>query len=79
MTDREILLRYGIKQAEKTLADAEAMAKGKLSPRSIINRAYCATQLKSVDKSSLVEKIDSLSHEKMDQVVSGLKLVMDIP
>ena len=43
MTDREILLRYRIKQAEETLADAEAMAKGKLSPRSIINRAYYAT------------------------------------
>ena len=25
------------------------------------------------------EKIGSLSYEKMDQVVSGLKLVMDIP
>ena len=40
MTDRETLLRYRIKQAEETLADAEAMAKGELSPRSIVNRAY---------------------------------------
>ena len=42
MTDRETLLRYRIKQAEETLADAEAMAKGGLSPRSIVNRAYYA-------------------------------------
>jgi uncharacterized protein (UPF0332 family) len=42
MTDRETLLRYRMKQAEETLADAEAMAKGKLSPRSIVNRAYYA-------------------------------------
>ena len=27
MTDRETLLRYRMKQAEETLADAEAMAK----------------------------------------------------
>jgi len=40
MTDRETLLRYRIKQAEETLADAEAMRKGALSTRSIINRAY---------------------------------------
>jgi uncharacterized protein (UPF0332 family) len=42
MTDRETLLQYRMQQAEETLADAEAMAKGKLSPRSIINRAYYA-------------------------------------
>ena len=53
------------------------LAKGdaNMPKRCVIN----ATQLKSVDKSSLVEKIGSLSYEKMDQVVSGLKLVMDIP
>ena len=43
--------------------------------RCVIN----ATQLKSVDKSSLGKRIGGLSHEKMDQLVSGLKLVMDIP
>ena len=37
------------------------------------------TQLKSVDKSSLVEKIGTLPHQKMEQVVAGLKLIMDIP
>ena len=40
MTDRETLLKYRIKQAEETLADAEAMNKGGLSTRSIVNRAY---------------------------------------
>lgn len=40
MTDRETLLKYRMKQAEETLADAEAMAKVALSPRSIVNRAY---------------------------------------
>jgi uncharacterized protein (UPF0332 family) len=42
MTDREALLRYRIRQAEETLADAEAMKKGGLSTRSIVNRAYYA-------------------------------------
>jgi uncharacterized protein (UPF0332 family) len=42
MTDRETLLRYRMKQAEETLADAEAMSKSQLSPRSIVNRAYYA-------------------------------------
>ena len=42
MTDREALLAYRVKQAEETLHDAEAMAKGGLSPRSIVNRAYYA-------------------------------------
>jgi hypothetical protein len=40
MTDRETLLRYRIKQAEETLADVEAMAKGVLSPRSIDSRPW---------------------------------------
>ena len=53
------------------------LAKGEanMPKRCVIN----ATQMKSVDKSSLVEKIGSLSSEKMEQVVAGLKLVMDIP
>jgi mRNA interferase MazF len=37
------------------------------------------TQLKSVDKSSLAEKIGSLPGKKMEEVVAGLKLVMDLP
>jgi mRNA-degrading endonuclease toxin of MazEF toxin-antitoxin module len=36
------------------------------------------TQLKSVDKSSLAEKIGSLTNKKMEEVAAGLKLVMDI-
>jgi uncharacterized protein (UPF0332 family) len=42
MSDRETLLKYRMKQAEETLADAEAMAEGGLSNRSIVNRAYYA-------------------------------------
>jgi uncharacterized protein (UPF0332 family) len=40
MTDSQTLFTYRIKQAEETLADAEQMKRDKLSPRSIINRAY---------------------------------------
>ena len=36
------------------------------------------TQIKSVDKKSLKEKIGSLSQEKMNQVYEGVKLVMGI-
>ncbi len=42
--------------------------------RCVIN----VTQLKSVDKSSLVEKIGSLPRKKLEEVVAGLKLVMDL-
>ena len=42
MTDREALLAFRIKEAEETLADAERMLQGGLSPRSITNRAYYA-------------------------------------
>jgi len=37
-----------------------------------------ATQIKSVDKMSLVEKIGTLSNQKLEEVVHGLKLVMDM-
>ncbi len=37
------------------------------------------TQIKPVDKSSLKEKIGSLSKKKMADVYEGLKLVMNIP
>ncbi len=36
------------------------------------------TQIKSVDKRSLKEKIGSLSQKRMDQVYEGVKLVMGI-
>ncbi len=64
-------LKFGELPGNVPLAKGEA----NIPKRCVIN----VTQLKSVDKSSLVEKIGSLSSEKMEQVVSGLKLVMDIP
>ncbi len=40
MTDKQVLLAYRLKQSEETLSDAEMMSGGKVSPRSITNRAY---------------------------------------
>ena len=37
------------------------------------------TQIKSVDKTSIKEKIGTLSKKRMDEVHEGLKLVMTIP
>ena len=37
------------------------------------------TQVKSVDKTSVKEKIGTLSKKKMDEVYKGLKLAMMIP
>ena len=37
------------------------------------------TQIKTVDKLSLKEKIGTLSKERLAQVYEGIKLVMDIP
>jgi len=37
------------------------------------------TQIKSVDKSSVKEKIGTLSSKKMNEVYDGLKLVMSLP
>lgn len=42
MTDRQVLYLYRIGQAEETLSDAEKMLSENLTPRSIINRAYCS-------------------------------------
>ena len=36
------------------------------------------TQIKSVDKASIKEKIGTLSKKKLDEVHDGLKLVMNI-
>lgn len=36
------------------------------------------TQIKSVDKSSIKEKIGTLSNEKFSEVIEGMKLVMNI-
>jgi mRNA interferase MazF len=46
-----------------------------LPRRCVIN----VTQIKSVDKSSVKEKIGSLSKKRMDEVHEGLKLVMSLP
>ncbi len=40
MTDKETLFLYRLREAEETLSDAKKMLEDKLSPRSIINRAY---------------------------------------
>ena len=37
------------------------------------------TQIKSVDKRSIKEKIGTLTRERMDEVHGGLKLVMNLP
>ena len=37
------------------------------------------TQIKSVDKKSLKEKIGSLSKKRMTEIYEGIKLVMNIP
>ncbi len=37
------------------------------------------TQIKSVDKASIKDKIGTLSKKRMDEVHEGLKLVMHLP
>jgi mRNA interferase MazF len=37
------------------------------------------TQIKSVDKRSLKEKIGTLSDKRMIEVYEGIKLIMDFP
>jgi len=37
------------------------------------------TQIKTVDKASLKEKIGSLTKDRLSEVYAGIKLVMDIP
>jgi mRNA interferase MazF len=46
-----------------------------LPKRCVIN----TTQIKSVDKKSIKEKIGTLSKRRMDEVYDGLKLVLTIP
>jgi mRNA interferase MazF len=43
------------------------------------NSVINVTQLKTVDKNSLKEKIGSLSRDRMSEVQEGIKLIMDIP
>jgi mRNA interferase MazF len=53
------------------------MRKGEanLPKKCVIN----TTQIKSVDKNSIKEKIGTLSKRRMDEVYDGLKLVLTIP
>ena len=46
-----------------------------LPKRCVIN----VTQIKSVDKNSITEKIGTLSKARVDEVHAGLKLVMELP
>lgn len=60
-------LKFGELPGNVTLGKNEA----NMPKRCVIN----VTQIKSVDKSSLREKIGTLSSKKMDEVEEGLKLV----
>jgi mRNA interferase MazF len=63
-------LRFGELPGNVNLSKGEANM-----PKScVIN----VTQIKSVDKNSIKEKIGTLSNNKMQEVSEGLKLVMDI-
>lgn len=46
-----------------------------LPKRCVIN----TTQIKSVDKTSIKEKIGTLSNKRMYEVLEGMKLVLNIP
>ena len=64
-------LKFGELPGNVSLDKGEA----NLPRRSVINM----TQIKTVDKLSLKEKIGTLSKERLAQVYEGMKLVMDIP
>lgn len=64
-------LKYGELPGNVVLKKGEA----NMPKACVIN----ATQIKSVDKGSIKEKIGTLSNEKFTEVVEGMKLVMSIP
>lgn len=64
-------LKFGDLPGNVSLHKGEA----NLPKSSVINM----TQLKTVDKSSLKEKIGTLSKERLSQVYEGMKLIMDMP
>lgn len=64
-------LKFGQLPGNVSLGKGEA----NLSKRSVVNM----TQIKTVDKGSLKEKIGTLTQERMAQVYAGMKLVMDFP
>jgi mRNA interferase MazF len=63
-------LKFGELPGNVTLRKGEA----NMPRKCVIN----ATQIKSVDKMSLLEKIGTLSNQKLEEVVQGVKLVMDM-
>jgi len=64
-------LKFGELPGNVVLRKGEA----NLVNKSVIN----VTQIKTVDKNSIKEKIGSLSKKRMAEVHEGMKLVMDIP
>ena len=64
-------LKFGELPGNVVLRKGEA----NLPKRSVIN----VTQIKTVDKNSIKEKIGSLPAERMAEVHQGMKLVMDMP
>lgn len=63
-------LKYGELPGNVSLKKGEA----NMPKTCVIN----VTQIKSVDKRSIKEKIGTLSREKMSEVIEGMKLVMSI-
>ncbi|NQU02635.1 MAG: type II toxin-antitoxin system PemK/MazF family toxin [Syntrophaceae bacterium] len=64
-------MRYGELPGNVVLRKGEA----NLPQKCVVN----VTQIKSVDKRSLKEKIGTLSDKRMAEVYEGMKLVMSIP
>ena len=64
-------MKYGELPGNVVLRKGEA----NLPKRCVVN----VTQIKSVDKTSLKEKIGTLSDKRMAEVYEGMKLVMSIP
>ena len=62
-------MRFGELPGNVTLRKGEA----NMPKKCVIN----VTQIKSVDRSSLSQKIGTLSSQKMEDVARGVKLVMD--
>ena len=64
-------LKFGELPGNVVLENGEA----NLPKRSVVN----ATQIKTVDKRSLKEKIGRLTKKRMAEVCKGMKLIMDLP
>jgi mRNA interferase MazF len=64
-------MKFGELPGNIVLKNGEA----NISKKCVIN----ATQIKSVDKKSIKEKIGTLPKKRMDEVHAGLKLVMNLP